>query len=169
MEIPVTVREKHAAAPKNAEIVCGNSDISLRFDFDSAWDAYPLKTLCLRYESGGVSLRRDIVFSGDSVALPAVYNTHEISVGVYAGNIRTTTPARIPCGCCITDGESVPYDPPPDVYSELLDFLSRRESAKRLLSDGVLACEALKSAAAYFVPPQSFGIAAFSPLPEKEE
>ena len=68
-------------------------------------------------------MHKDVLVTGDVCLAPALYDTAAVAVGVYAGNIHTTTPARIPCARCITDGEPLHEDPDPDIYEQLLQYL----------------------------------------------
>ena len=123
--IPITVTRKRAvSADPDAEIVCGNGDYLLSLTFDSEWDSEPVKTVRFVWQSGGQPVYADVLTDGDTAAVPVLSDTPEVAVGVYAGNIRTTTPARIPCERCITDGAPVHDNPPPDVYDQLLEYLN---------------------------------------------
>ena len=122
-DIEITVREKIAQIQGNPEIVCGNSDYAVQFDFDSEWDAYTEKTAHFAFISDGEPQFYDTIFEGDAVSIPPLYRTDLLLIGVYAGDIRTTTPAAVPCLPCITDDEPVHPDPPPDVYAQLLELL----------------------------------------------
>lgn len=102
-DIGITVTNRIAQASGKPEIVCGNSDYTAAFTFDSEWNALTEKTLQLAYYKNGTFLAQEVAFSGTSVELPPLYGITEVFVGVYAGNIRTTTPARIACLPCITD------------------------------------------------------------------
>jgi len=127
-EITVNVREKIAQTAGNPEIVCGNSDYTVTFDFDTEWDEYESKTARFVYLENGVPVYADVIFDGNTVDIPPVYNTCELMIGVYAGNIRTTSPASVPCAPCITDYQ--PYHPEPaaDVYEQLIELLENMPS-----------------------------------------
>lgn len=123
-EISITVREKTASLSGPVTVVCGNSDYTVVFAFDSEWDAYPTKTARFTYCKNGVFRYEDVLFEGDSVSVPVLRDVDEIAIGVYAGDLHTTTPARVPCARCITDGAPV-YDPPaPDIYDQLMEYLA---------------------------------------------
>lgn len=126
-EIRITVREKIAQVSGSPEIVCGNSDYAAIFDLDSEWDAYEFKTMRVAWLDIRTGKKRyaEVTFSGSTCVLPAIYDAYEIAVGIYAGDIRTTTPARIPCARCITDGGSAHEAPPPDVYEQILELLEQ--------------------------------------------
>ena len=123
-EIRITVANKVAQTIGAPVIICGNSDYTVSFSFDSEWDAYDAKTLYVKYYRRGKKICEEILFDGDSVTLPIIRDTDEISIGVYAGNLRTTTGARVACERCVTDGAAV-HDPlTPDVYNQLMEYLA---------------------------------------------
>lgn len=122
MYIKISVNNKIATIEDNVLIINGNSDYVIKFDFDAEWDAYETKTARFMTARGYT----DVVFSGDEVALPVIQNGRYIRIGVYAGDIRTTTPAVIFCRRCITDGSGSPADPTPDVYAQLMALLNDR-------------------------------------------
>lgn len=126
--IPVTVRNKIAAVQGVSELVCGNSDYTVTFDLDSEWAPYDAKTAQFRFLENGVPRCYEVLFTGNTVNVPPVYGTAELLVGVYAGNIRTSTAAVIPCLPCIAEG-TVPHPaPPPDVCTQLIALLRRMKS-----------------------------------------
>ena len=124
-DISITVRSKIAELQGLQQIVCGNSDYVAVFDLDSDWDEYDLKTAHFVWNDmrSGKMQEYELVFSGSSVQIPAIYRTDLLLIGIYAGNIRTTSPARIPCIRCITDEESGHPAPAPDIYEELLEAI----------------------------------------------
>ena len=123
--INVTVRERIAAVEGEPTIICGNSDYTVHFDFDAEWSTYNAKTARFKFYQNGMPLHYDVLFTGDTVAIPALDDTYEVEIGVYAGDIRTTTGARVACTRSITDGDAVHPDPPADVYAQLLEYLER--------------------------------------------
>lgn len=140
-EIFIRVDAKTAEVLGNPVIVCGNSDYTLRFAFDSEWDAYTAKTARFVYMRNGHPVYQDVIFSGDACTAPALYDTDCAAVGVYAGDIHTTTPARIPCARCITDSASVHPDPPPDVYTQILAYLEEIENAGLIIGEPLLLAD----------------------------
>ncbi len=97
MNIPILVTNKVAMAPEGTVIVCGNSDYTLTFNFDSEWQEEPNRVARFTYRKGGSAYYKDVAFTGDTVSAPVLSGIRMISVGVYAGELRTTTPAMIPC------------------------------------------------------------------------
>ena len=128
-DIHITVRERIAQADGDPEIVCGNSDYTAVFDFDAEWVAYPQKTLrtVWRDNATGKLGHDDIMFEGSSAVLPPVWRTCQVLIGVYAGDIRTTTAARVPCIGCITDTAPHHDDPDDALYRQLLAYLEQIE------------------------------------------
>mgnify|MGYP003291246010 CR=1 FL=1 len=101
----VAVHDKVAIyQQRDGFIVCGNSDYKIQFAFDSEWDAYAEKTA--RFVWGGKYI--DVEFTGDVCSVPIGHNTRDIKVGVYAGDLRTTTSATIRCERSILCEESKP-------------------------------------------------------------
>ncbi len=128
--INVTVRGKIARAEGRARVVCGNSDYAVRFDFDAEWEAYDLKTARFVSEDGSYT---DVQFEGDDCAIPILRNTRTLLVGVFAGNLRTTTAALIHAVPCITDPDGTPADPTPDVYAQLMERFNAMEAPAAVL------------------------------------
>ena len=105
---------------RDGTIVCGNSDYVIEFSFDSEWNTHYTKTA--RFITEGTYT--DVVFDGTRVAVPPLTNCSSVSVGVFSGNLKTTTPAVIGCQKSILCGGGVPFDPTPDVYSQIIDLIN---------------------------------------------
>lgn len=129
--IDVLVRDRRATNVSNAEIVCGNSGYFVKFDFDAEWDAYPVKTA--RFIWNGQ--KEDVVFTGDTCEVPIVSKTARVTVGVFAGDLRTTTPAYIRAHKSILCADGAPAPPHDDVYAQLMsvinDLTKRVEALER--------------------------------------
>lgn len=89
--INITVREKIAHTISDTCIVCGNSDYVAVFDFDAEWDAYEVKTA--RFIWGGTFT--DVPFAGNECPVPVIPDAVSVLVGVYAGDLHTTTAAAV--------------------------------------------------------------------------
>lgn len=124
--ISVDVRNKIATQQNKAVYVCGNSDYIVRFGFDTEWDEYEKKTA--RFEYGGK--HQDVVFTGNECPVPIISDTYSFNVGVYAGDLCTTTPAYIACKKSILCGAGVPADPVPDVYKQIMALLNTIQEDK---------------------------------------
>ena len=114
--ISVTVRDRIASAPKDAEYICGNSDFSVVFDFDTEWADQKVKTARFIWNGKWV----DVVFTGNKCDVPVISDTFGFVVGVYAGDLRTTTPAYVKARKSILCGTGVPADPEEDVYRQIM-------------------------------------------------
>lgn len=123
--INITVKDKIATAARGAMYICGNSDFTAVFSFDSEWDAYDTKTARFKANNGAYT---DVIFSGNECAVPIISNANTIQIGVYAGNLSTTTPAFVMAKKSILCGAGAPADPAPDVYNQLMDRLNEIET-----------------------------------------
>ena len=118
--ISITVKNKVAKADR-VIIVCGNSDYTAVFDFDDEWSAYETKTARFVY----CGTYTDVVFTGNECPIPVIQDARSLSVGVYAGDLHTTTPAYISCVPSILCGNCIPADPTPDVYNQIMELLNK--------------------------------------------
>lgn len=123
--INVSVENKIATKTDDTEYVCGNSVYVAKFAFDSEWDAYDTKTARFSYNGSYI----DIVFTGTECHIPIISDTYFFNIGVYAGNLHTTTPARVPCKKSILCDTGAPADPPDDVYNQIMAKLNSLGSA----------------------------------------
>lgn len=139
MIIKITVRNKIAMLAAPTAIVCGNSDYSIRFDFDDEWAGYETKTA--RFIISGKYI--DTVFAGEEVAVPIIPDARVVAIGVYAGNLHTTTPAFIMCDGSITSKSGSPSAPSEDVYNSIMQALNDRilEPSKDGTAGQVLATD----------------------------
>ena len=118
--VNIVVRNKIARTDEEqAQIVCGNSDYTIKFDFDEEWSAETVKTARFIFASNGKYI--DVQFSGDECHMPVISDTTSVLVGVFAGNLCTTTGALIHSIPCITDPGGTPVEPTPDVYAQLME------------------------------------------------
>lgn len=89
---------------RGGDVICGNTDYAVLFAFDSEWDAYEKKTARFIWNDK----YQDVEFTGYTCPMPAVHHTDAVRVGVYAGDLCTTTPAVIPCQRSILCETNVP-------------------------------------------------------------
>lgn len=115
--INIAVRGKVASADRNDFYVCGNSDYVIHFDFDAEWDEHATKTARFIKPDGTY---QEKVFTRNECPVPIIEDTYKINVGVYAGNLSTTTPAYVPARKSILCGGGVHAEPEPDVYNQLI-------------------------------------------------
>lgn len=139
--IDVTITDRVAKTQGAPCIICGNSDYMVTFAFDDEWTEYKTKTARFVYTAAGRVQYQEVIFTGDTCKVPVLYGVTEVFVGVYAGDLMTTAPARIPCRLSILCGDPVHADPPPDVYIQLLDMLAAIQAGQRVSLYGVLEPE----------------------------
>ena len=101
----ITVRNKIATTIDPATVVNGNNDYTVVFDFDSEWDSLSSKTAMFVYGREEQKYKT-VTFTGNSCVMPALYNTGYVLIGVFAGDIKTTTAAYVKCLPCIRDNDS---------------------------------------------------------------
>ena len=122
--IKIEIRAKQARAVGSPVIVCGNSDYSMTFDFDEEWAEARVKTARFAYAQGAEVKHQDIVFEGDTIEVPILSNVRDVRVGVFAGELRTTTPAWVACKPSILCDSGMPDEPSEDVYAQIMELLS---------------------------------------------
>ncbi|MDD6011497.1 MAG: hypothetical protein PUC33_01490 [Oscillospiraceae bacterium] len=109
---------------KRPFIVCDNTDYSITFLFDDEWDLAGAKTARFTYRCNGKDMEQNIPFTGDTVEVPALSQTLKVEVGVFAGNLKTSTSAEIGClPSALSKGGKVP-DPEPEVYNEIMELIN---------------------------------------------
>lgn len=132
----IRIENRIARAVGSPQIVCGNSDYTAAFTFDAEWNDCSEKTAEFRYYRNGTIEHETVEFTGNSCAIPALNDTDWIEVGVSAGEIRTSTPARISCCRCITDIPSEAYEQSADIYNQLMEILAEKQNLLPALPDG---------------------------------
>lgn len=117
--IKVAVRNKIATKTDDTEYICGNSDFVVVFEFDPEWNKFNAKTARFAYEGK----YQDVVFTGNECPVPVISGTHRIRVGVFAGDLHTTTPAYIPAKKSILCDSGTPEAPSEDVYAQIMELI----------------------------------------------
>lgn len=110
---------------RDGDIICGNSNYQVQFAFDSEWDAYPEKTA--RFIWNGEAYDKD--FTGDTCVVPIISGASSVEVGVYAGDLRTTTPAVIFCQRSILCGNEPQRPESAEVYTNEAKAAAARAEA----------------------------------------
>lgn len=119
---------------RDGEIVCGNSDYQIEFTFDSEWAEHTTKTA--RFIVNGQYT--DVDFTGDTCTAPIISNTDKVTVGVYAGNLCTSTPAIINCTPSILCGSGEQAPESAEQYTnEAKAAADRAEAAASILEGAV--------------------------------
>ena len=130
--INITVKGKVASSDTKV-IVNGNSDYVVNWVLDGEWADYDTKTMRVRFFDGSVI---NSIFSGTSCSLPVITETCMIEIGLFAGDLITSTPAVINCIRCIRDDEGPVQDPTPSIYDQLLSKLNELGSGSAMRVDG---------------------------------
>ncbi len=131
-EVNIRVKNKIAISPEE-HIVCGNKDYQIVFEFDSEWNSHETKTARFVWNGN----REDVVFSGNRCNAPAIRGATVCAVGVFAGDLCTTTPALVSCIKSILCADGLPVEPSPDVYAQIMERMNElEESVKENPSGG---------------------------------
>ena len=124
MELCISIKEKIATADHEAVVVCDNTDYTIRFQFDTPWTAHSLKTARFLWVQAGSETYVDVPFAGECVSMPAIHDAAWVQVGVYAGDLETTTPAMLMCVPSIRQGAPAPDEPNESVYDQIVTMIN---------------------------------------------
>lgn len=123
--INITVSNLIATAAEGSVIVSDNTGYCLQFAFDEGWEDYPLKTAVFVWYRGSLPYCQTAAFTGDTVTVPRLGAIRNLYVGVTAGDLQTTTPARIPCSHSIlSSGGAEPEAPTESEYAQLMALIN---------------------------------------------
>ena len=118
----VSVKSKQAKNLSKIPYVCGNTDYGVAFDFDEDWDQYPIKTARFVAADGKVY---EQTVTDDRCTFPQIMDTFRVELGVYAGDLVTTTPAVVECLRSIRSGTGdTPEVPEPDRYDAMMEAIN---------------------------------------------
>lgn len=118
----ISVKSKQAKNLSKIPYVCGNTDYRVAFDFDDDWNLYPIKTA--RFVAADGSVYEQTV-TDDRCAFPQIMDTFRVELGVYAGDLVTTTPAVVECLRSIRSGTGkTPEVPEPDRYDAMMEAIN---------------------------------------------
>ena len=118
-EIHISVREGVALQTDHTPYITGDGEYRVVFDLEKEWEAHPLRTARFQTEGSYV----DVVFRGNQCRVPVFTYARTLEVGIFAGNLRTTTPARIFLREGIRSAWGSPEAPAPNVYDQLMEAL----------------------------------------------
>lgn len=90
---------------RDGAVVCDNTDYTAVFTFDEEWAAETARVA--RFVWNGRHHDVDIAADG-TCAVPRITGAKVLHVGVYAGELRTTTSAEIPCEASILSKPTEP-------------------------------------------------------------
>lgn len=130
--IDIIIRNKTASAVNPPCIVCGNSDYNVKFDFDDEWQAHNNKIGVFAYNRCGEWQSEKVLFEGDTCPMPALHGVRSVWIGVTAGDVRTSTPADVPCRMGATDFSDTTEKPSADIWGQILDKLDAVGTVQRI-------------------------------------
>ena len=101
--IHVNVKNKIATCSlRDPIVVCNNTDYTVKFTFDGEWDGVTAKVA--RFIWNGK--HSDVNITDNKCAMPVIDNATECTIGVYGGDLSTSTPAKLLCRLSILNGQS---------------------------------------------------------------
>ena len=132
-EIHVTVRDGVAFQTDHTAYIAGDGEAWVVFSFEDDWSRYPAKVARFQTESG----YQDVMFRGERCHVPVFTYAQKLEVGLYAGNLRTTTPARIFVRPGIRSAWGAPEDPEPNLFDQLMECLGESDLKMETLDEGI--------------------------------
>ena len=119
-EIKIKIRDKRAGG--TGTVICGNSDYTVVWDLDDEWTPYGTRTMRVNLADGTY---QDVVFTGNTAALPVLSTPGWASVGLYAGDLHTSRAADLRVLPSVTTPGGAPADPAEDVYAQITEKLNQ--------------------------------------------
>lgn len=101
-------------------VVCDNSDYTVVWQLDEEWAQFESRTMQVNYKDGTYER---VLFTGDTCALPAIPVKDWFYIGLFAGDIHTTRPAKLFANRAITTDSGEERDPTPDGYAQAIKAL----------------------------------------------
>ena len=128
--IQISVRDKIATQTDGTVIINGNSDYNIEFDFDAEWADLNNKIGIFAYNDAAAHkwAYQPVMFSGNTCAVPILRDIHCVYVGVKAGNVRVTTPAKVQCRLSISDYADTEEPPSADIWGQILAKLDELQT-----------------------------------------
>lgn len=128
--IQISVRDKIATQTDGTVIINGNSDYSIEFDFDAEWADLNNKIGIFAYNDAAAHkwAYQPVMFSGNTCPVPILRDIHCVYVGVKAGNVRVTTPAKVQCRLSISDYADTEEPPSTDIWGQILAKLDELQT-----------------------------------------
>lgn len=143
-QIKIEVKDKVATlVSMNFNLVGGNSDYEVVFEFDGDWENYPVKTAVFVYGNHKpvYQVVEDNICKG-----VAIENATMCLIGAFAGDIMTTTPAEVPCvrRSILDEANGVPEAPTHEIYNQIMELLQKAIQAHTELPIGGKTGQILK-------------------------
>ena len=128
--IHINVKNRVATANGDSRIINGNSDYNIEFDFDAEWADLNNKIGIFAYNDAAAHkwAYQTVLFSGNTCTVPILRDIHCVYVGVTAGNVRVTTPAKVQCRLSISDYADTEEPPSADIWGQILAKLDELQT-----------------------------------------
>ena len=128
--IQISVRDKIATQTDGTVIINGNSDYNIEFDFDAEWTDLNNKIGIFAYNDAAAHkwAYQTVMFSGNTCTVPILRDIHCVYVGVTAGNVKVTTPAKVQCRLSISDYADTEEPPSADIWGQILAKLDELQT-----------------------------------------
>ena len=128
--IHINVKNRVATANGDSRIINGNSDYNIEFDFDAEWADLNNKIGIFAYNDAAAHkwAYQTVLFSGNTCTVPILRDIHCVYVGVTAGNVRVTTPAKVQCRLSISDYADTEDPPSADIWGQILAKLDELQT-----------------------------------------
>lgn len=123
--IEIEVREKIATfRSMNFQLVGGNNDYKVVFDFDEDWEGETVKTAVFVFGKGEPVYQ--LIENGECRGV-AISDASICLIGAFAGDIKTTTPALVECvrRSILDEANGAPQPPEEDIYNQIMELLNR--------------------------------------------
>lgn len=104
-------------------VVCDNSDYTVVWQLDEEWAQFEHRTMQVNYKDGTYER---VLFTGDTCALPAIPVPGSVHVGLFAGDIHTTRPARLLAVRSATTDSGEERDPMSNGYAQAIQALDAK-------------------------------------------
>lgn len=104
-------------------VVCDNSDYTVVWQLDEEWAQLEHRTMQVNYKDGTYER---VLFTGDACALPAIPVPGPVHVGLFAGDIHTTRPARLLAVRSATTDSGEERTPMPNGYAQAIEALDAK-------------------------------------------
>lgn len=136
--IQVSVRDKIATQTDGTVIINGNSDYIIEFDFDAEWADLNNKVGIFAYNDAAAHkwAYQTVMFNGNTCTVPILRDIHCVYIGVTAGNVRVTTPAKVQCRLSISDYADTEEPPSADVWGQILAKLDELQTEINEIKEG---------------------------------
>jgi len=130
-QIKVLIKNKIpiVAMSSLSELVEDNTGYTVKFEFDSEWDAYPTKTVY--FVRDDKSYTTEIIRDTDECSIPLLKGTRFLYIGVSSGDLKTTQPCAISVKNSIRGVADIETAPPSaDVYDQIIALLNNIKASE---------------------------------------